>query len=119
QKMLTTLRGILPRFFEGLEGKIRPSLLHGDLWGGNCAADSDGNPVIFDPASYYGHAEMELSIMDMFGAPPSGFYEAYHALIPKDIGFEQRHQLYQLYHYLNHYNIFGRSYRSSCVSILR
>lgn len=97
---------------------IRPSLLHGDLWSGNTAKDKDDNPVIFDPASYYGHHEMELSIADMFGGFTDAFYHAYHTLIPKSSGFEERKLIYQLYHYLNHYNLFGTTYRSQSMSII-
>lgn len=105
----------LESLFQSL--KIRPSLLHGDLWSGN-AAVSSGEPVIFDPACYYGHHEAELSIMKMFGGFSQSFFEAYHAHIPKAEGFEKRQQCYQLYHYLNHYNIFGPGYRQSCLNIL-
>jgi len=105
----------LPELFEGLD--IRPSLLHGDLWGGNTAALKDGTPVVYDPACYYGHHEADLCMTNMFGGFSSHFYGAYHELIPKESGFERRNQLYQLYHYLNHYLLFGSSYRSSCVNI--
>jgi len=106
----------LPRFFEGVE--LYPSLLHGDLWGGNRAVDSEGNPIIFDPASYYGHHEAELGITTMFGGFSREFYDAYHTLIPKAEGFEERQRLYRLYHFLNHYNIFGEGYRGACLEIL-
>lgn len=99
---------------------MRPSLLHGDLWSGNWAADETGSPVLFDPACYMGHSEAELSILTMFGSPSQAFFDAYHAVLPK-VGdkFEDRQQLYQLYHYMNHYAIFGRGYRGSCMSIFK
>ena len=108
---------IMPRYFEGI--KIVPSLIHGDLWSGNIAGLEDCSPVIFDPAPFYGNHEAELSIMEMFGSFSSDFYDAYHKIIPKEAGFDARHMIYQLYHYLNHYNIFGSSYRSSCLSIFQ
>lgn len=98
---------------------MRPSLLHGDLWSGNWASDEQGQPVIFDPACYIGHSEAELSILTMFGSPSKAFFDAYHNLLPKVDGmFEDRQSLYQLYHYMNHYTLFGSSYRGSCMSIL-
>lgn len=107
----------LPIYFEGL--KIRPSLLHGDLWSGNVSVDLEGNPVIYDPACYYGHHEAELSIAKMFGGFSQDFYDSYHAEIPKASGFEQRKLIYQLYHYLNHYLLFGGGYRQACFGILQ
>ncbi|XP_035690671.1 ketosamine-3-kinase-like [Branchiostoma floridae] len=106
----------LPKFFEGL--KVSPSLLHGDLWGGN-AAENDKGPVIFDPASFYGHHEYELAIASMFGGFGGRFFSAYHKLLPKAPGWEARHELYKLFHYLNHWNHFGSSYRGSSVSIMK
>lgn len=105
-----------PRFFVGVN--VSPSLLHGDLWGGNTAADENGNPVVYDPAVYYGHHEADFGILLMFGGFTSDFHQAYRELIPKEPGFEERQLGYQLYHYLNHYNLFGSSYRPSCLSIL-
>jgi len=107
----------LPEFFKDCE--IKPSLLHGDLWSGNWAVDEKGHPVLFDPATYYGHSEMELSITQMFGGFGESFYTEYHKHIPKQNGFEARQDLYILYHYLNHMNIFGTSYRESCLKILK
>lgn len=104
-------------YFSGLE--ITPSLLHGDLWNGNTAQDKEGNPVVFDPASYYGHDEMDLSIATMFGGFSAGFYTAYHEIIPKAPGFEERQRLYRLYHTLNHYYLFGVSYRQECLELMR
>ncbi|CAN9505640.1 unnamed protein product [Ophioblennius macclurei] len=97
---------------------VVPALLHGDLWGGNVAECTDG-PVIFDPACFYGHSEYELGIAGMFGGFNSSFYSAYHAKIPKSPGFEERNQLYQLFHYLNHWNHFGGGYRGSSVRIMK
>lgn len=106
----------IPDLFRDLD--IVPSLLHGDLWGGNVAEDSSG-PIIFDPASFYGHSEYELAIAGMFGGFSSSFYSAYHSKIPTTPGFEKRLQLYQLFHYLNHWNHFGSGYRGSSLNIMR
>jgi protein-ribulosamine 3-kinase len=106
----------LPEYFRGLE--IKPSLLHGDLWGGNTASLRCGRPVVFDPACYWGHHEADLAMMEMFGGFTSDFFDAYHEAIPKSPGFDGRNKLYQLYHYLNHYLLFGGSYRRSCLSLL-
>ncbi|MEQ2220781.1 fructosamine 3 kinase [Ilyodon furcidens] len=106
----------IPEFFTNVE--IVPALLHGDLWGGNTAECADG-PVIFDPASFYGHSEFELAIAGMFGGFNSSFYSAYHDKIPQAPGFAQRSQLYQLFHYLNHWNHFGGGYRGSSIRIMK
>lgn len=106
----------LSQWFEGLN--IKPSLLHGDLWTGNLLANNENKPVIFDPAVYYGHSEAELGIMKMFGGFPDEFYHSYHDVLPLESGFKERLCLYQLYHTLNHYQIFGLAYRESCLSLL-
>ncbi|CAM9328016.1 unnamed protein product [Phaeothamnion confervicola] len=90
--------------FEGLT--IRPSLLHGDLWIGNTGATAEG-PCVFDPASFFGHSEFELAIMDMFGGFTPVFWDAYFAKLPKQAGFDERQRVYKLYHYLNQLNLFG------------
>ena len=97
---------------EPLFGDYRPraSLLHGDLWSGNQAADQAGNPVIFDPACYYGDHEAELAMMELFGSPGARFFERYDDLFPIDAGYAQRRELYNLYHVLNHANLFGGGY---------
>jgi len=105
----------LDGFFEGIE--VKPSILHGDLWSGNIAS-VDGQPSIFDPASYYGHHEAEFGISWCAGFG-NEFWAAYHDIIPREPGLEDRHQIYQLYHYLNHYNLFGGGYYSPCASILQ
>ncbi|KAJ1674678.1 hypothetical protein EV182_002787, partial [Spiromyces aspiralis] len=78
----------------------------------------EGNPVIFDPAVYWGHHEAELSIMRLFGGFSQQFYDAYHALIPKAPGFDMRLRIYTLYHVLNHLNLFGREYLGQCLGLL-
>ena len=86
-----------------------PSLLHGDLWGGN-AASVDGEPVIFDPAAHYGDRECDIAMTRVFGGFGREFYEAYDAAWPLDAGYARREPLYQLYHILNHLNLFGVGY---------
>merc|ERR1719473_1520068 len=97
-----------PFYFAGNEGNhISPSLLHGDLWIGNSGATKEEGPVLFDPASFFGHSEMELAMMTLFGGFRNEFWDAYFEKRPKVAGFEFRHQLYQLYYYLNQLNLFG------------
>lgn len=101
--------------FDNVE--IEPCLLHGDLWSGNISSDKNGEPVILDPACYYGHNEAEFGMSWCAGFGGS-FYNSYFEVIPKQPGFEKRRDLYLLYHYLNHYNLFGSGYRSSAMSII-
>jgi len=99
---------LLPSFFASY--RPMPSLLHGDLWGGNWATAEDGTPVIFDPASYYGDREADLAMTRLFGGFGRDFYSAYEATWPLDPGAGTRRDLYNLYHVLNHYNLFGGGY---------
>lgn len=101
-------------FFDGIT--VRPSVLHGDLWSGNIAG-VDGMPCIFDPATYYGHHEAEFG-MSWCAGFGQGFWDSYHTVIPRERGWEVRHDLYTLYHYLNHYNLFGHSYYRQCIQIM-
>jgi protein-ribulosamine 3-kinase len=87
----------------------QPSLLHGDLWGGNAGFTPEG-PVVYDPAVYYGDREADLAMTELFGGFPRTFYDAYNEVFPLDAGYEKRKHLYNLYHLLNHLNIFGASY---------
>jgi fructosamine-3-kinase len=97
-------------FFEN----YRPvaSLLHGDLWGGNFSATHSGEPVIFDPAVYYGDREADLAMTELFGGFGERFYAAYREAWPLDAGYRVRKTLYNLYHVLNHFNLFGGGYGS-------
>lgn len=95
-----------------------PSLLHGDLWSGNCAA-LDGDPVLFDPAVYYGDRETDLAMTRLFGGFSAGFYRAYNDTWPLAAGSAQRVMLYQLYHVLNHLNLFGRAYLQQAEAMTR
>ncbi len=132
QLALAVARGFGPllerqgaRLLEGVEallGTHRPqaSLLHGDLWGGNWLVTPDGDPVIFDPAVYYGDRETDLAMTQLFGGFGPSFYRAYAAAAPLPPGAELRRDLYNLYHVLNHANLFGESYvRSARVLIER
>ena len=98
----------LPVFFANY--KPLASLLHGDLWGGNHAALRDGTPVIFDPAVYYGDRETDIAMTELFGGYNPGFYAAYNDAWPLDAGYRVRKNLYNLYHVLNHFNLFGGGY---------
>jgi fructosamine-3-kinase len=100
---------------EALLGTHRPpaSLLHGDLWGGNWFATADGEPAIFDPAVYYGDRETDVAMTQLFGGFGPRFYQAYAASAPLPPGAELRCELYNLYHVLNHANLFGASYAMS------
>jgi len=95
-----------------------PSILHGDLWSGNVAADADGNPVLFDPAAYYGDREADLAMTELFGRFHQRFYDAYAAAWPLEPGFEQRRTLYNLYHVLNHFILFGGGYAGQARAMM-
>ena len=89
------------------------SLLHGDLWGGNWGVTTDGTPVIFDPAVYYGDREADVAMTRLFGGFGRAFYEAYAEAWPLAPGWERRVEFYNLYHLLNHFNLFGAGYLAS------
>lgn len=114
-------RRVIPHLLGKLD--IKPSLLHGDLWSGNARfSRSRSQPIIFDPASYYGHSEADLGIMHMFSGFSPAFFERYHQLVPRSEPrqeYEQRVQLYEAYHHLNHALMFGGSYKSGAISLLR
>lgn len=107
-------------FFHGYAPQA--SLLHGDLWPGNVGFLEDGMPVIFDPAVYYGDREADLAMTEMFGGLPPAFHAAYREAWPPDSGYAVRKRLYNLYHLLNHYNLFGEGYaeavRAQTASLL-
>jgi protein-ribulosamine 3-kinase len=105
----------LPAFFA--DYRPEPSLLHGDLWGGNFAA-CEGEPVIFDPAVYYGDRETDLAMTELFGGFGGEFYAAYEEAWPLDAGYPVRRDLYQLYHVLNHLNLFGGGYLGRARSLV-
>ena len=96
-----------------------PSLIHGDLWGGNYLFDSSGNAVLIDPAVYYGHPEMDLAFTKMFGGFSGDFYKGYELESPLEAGFSNRVPIYNLYPLLVHVNLFGGHYSSQFNTILR
>lgn len=96
----------------------RPSLLHGDLWAGNRGMLPDGTPVVFDPAVYYGDREADLAMTRLFGGFGPAFYAAYESAWPLPAGAGERRALYQLYHVLNHLNLFGGSYLAQAESLM-
>jgi len=96
----------------------QPSLLHGDLWSGNAGFTADG-PVVYDPAVYYGDRETDLAMTELFGGFPREFYAAYNEAFPLPEGYEQRKHLYNLYHLLNHLNLFGGGYLGQVKATLR
>ncbi|WOD37714.1 fructosamine kinase family protein [Nodosilinea sp. E11] len=89
-----------------------PALVHGDLWSGNAAVTAEGEPVILDPATYYGDREVDLAMTELFGRFPEAFYRAYNAAYPLEGGYATRKILYNLYHVINHFNLFGGSYEA-------
>lgn len=95
-----------------------PSLIHGDLWSGNAICGPNGKAWILDPAVYVGHYEAELAMTELFGGNPDSFYGAYNEVIPIDSGYQDRRDLYNLYHMLNHLNLFGATYLGSVQRIL-
>ncbi|MDX1632305.1 MAG: fructosamine kinase family protein [Thermoanaerobaculia bacterium] len=110
---------LLDRLEEWLGGLDEPPcLLHGDLWSGNFLVEEGGVPVLVDPAVYYGHREADLAMTRLFGGFPPEFYRAYEEVWPLPPGSEDRIAIHQLYHLLNHLNLFGGSYRSGCLRIL-
>jgi fructosamine-3-kinase len=110
---------LLERVDELLGGhRPAPSLLHGDLWGGNAGADPSGAPVIFDPAVYFGDREADLAMTRLFGGFTREFYEAYEEAWPLPSSAPDRVDLYNLYHVLNHLNLFGPGYLGQAQSII-
>jgi protein-ribulosamine 3-kinase len=96
-----------------------PALLHGDLWSGNQQPGPEGEPVIFDPAAYFGRREADVAMTELFGRFPEAFYRAYNEEWPLAEGYADRRDLYNLYHLLNHLNLFGSSYAGQVQAILR
>jgi len=102
-----------------LRHAVAPSLLHGDLWGGNAGCLDDGTPVVFDPAVYYGDGEADLAMTELFGGFPGSFYDGYREVRPIDEdGYRRRRVLYNLYHVLNHLNLFGEEYRAQAERMM-
>lgn len=98
---------------------VNPSLLHGDLWSGNYLIAENGEPYLIDPAVYFGHSEIDLSMSRLFGGFRSSFYSAYFEINPSLPGESNRMAIYQLYYLLVHLNLFGKSYYKSVMEILK
>ena len=111
EKLISRFENLVPK-------ESVPVLIHGDLWSGNYMVSEKG-PALIDPASYYADREMEFAIMTMFGGFSQRFYDAYNEIIPLPNDWNQRHRLYQLYHVLNHYYLFGGGYRTQAVQIAK
>ncbi len=103
------LMAVVPKL---LDHQPKPSLVHGDLWGGNAAITKLGEPVILDPATYVGDREVDIAMTELFGGFPAAFYRGYNEVWSLDKGYKQRKTLYNLYHILNHFNLFGGGYGS-------
>jgi protein-ribulosamine 3-kinase len=127
----TTCERVIPRLLDpsrlnGGKG-ITPVVIHGDLWSGNASTGllpgmTEAEDIVYDSSACYAHSEFELGVMRMFGGFGREFWEEYHALVPKTepVGeWEDRVALYELYHHLNHYALFGGGYRSGAVRIMR
>lgn len=111
---------LLPRLAGLFDGYCPlPSLLHGDLWGGNHGYLADGRPVIFDPAVYFGDREADLAMTELFGGFGGEFQAAYREAWPLEAGYATRKTLYNLYHVLNHLNLFGGGYHGQAVGMMR
>lgn len=112
------LERVLANLDRWINPTITPSLLHGDLWGGNYLIDTSGQPVLIDPAVYYGDREAEIAFTELFGGFGARFYAAYNEAWPLDHNYAERRDLYNLYHLLNHLNLFGEGYGSAVDAIV-
>jgi fructosamine-3-kinase len=112
-QVLPTIREILR------DHHPNPSLVHGDLWSGNAAITVAGEPVILDPATYWGDREVDMAMTELFGGFSAAFYRGYNEVFPLDEGYQKRKTLYNLYHILNHFNLFGGGYASQANRMLQ
>lgn len=117
RKLFNQFESVYRNIIEGTEEE--PSLIHGDLWGGNYLVDESGNPVLIDPAVYYGHREAELGMTILFGGFDSEFYSSYNEAYPLFDGWKERLDIYKLYHVMNHLNLFGTGYLNQTLSIIK
>ena len=110
------------RFLDKLPDRLiepeKPSLLHGDMWGGNHLIDENGDPVLIDPAAYVGHAEADIAMTELFSPLSPEFYRGYREKIPMQEGYGERKDIYNLYHILNHHNLFGGGYLYSALAVI-
>ena len=117
--LLSLADRLLSHLEERLIEPVSPALLHGDLWSGNFLVGTDGQAWLIDPAVYVGHPEADLAMTELFGRFHNDFYRAYQEEQPLQPGYWDRRDLYNLYHLLNHLNLFGASYLSAVAGILR
>ena len=110
---------LLTRFDVLIDHAPCASLLHGDLWSGNIGYGTDGEPVVYDPAVYYGDREADLAMTELFGGFGREFYAGYHEAWPLDAGYAVRRTLYNLYHVLNHLNLFGGGYGAQAEDMMQ
>ncbi|MBQ9606150.1 MAG: fructosamine kinase family protein [Lachnospiraceae bacterium] len=116
---LKLINRVLDRLDKLLTEPEKPSLIHGDLWGGNYMAGDDGSAWLIDPAAYVGCSEADIAMTELFGGFHRDFYSAYYEVRPKLPGYEDRREIYNLYHLLNHLNLFGAGYLSSVRAIVK
>ena len=112
------------RVVEAIKAKLadrkpEASIVHGDLWSGNANITADGQPTIFDPATYYGDREVDIAMTELFGGFPSAFDRGYNQQWQLDSGYQQRKTIYNLYHILNHFNIFGGGYGNQAKRMIQ
>lgn len=112
-----SLLAAIPKLLAGHQPQ--PSLVHGDLWSGNASVMPSGEPVIFDPASYWGDREVDIAMTELFGGFPAAFYRGYNQAWPLQAGYKRRKILYNLYHILNHFNLFGGTYESQANQMMK
>jgi fructosamine-3-kinase len=110
---------VIMRMGDWIDEPPASSLIHGDLWSGNLHRDRAGRPALIDPAVYYAHREAELGMMTLFGGFSARVFDAYHEAFPLEPGWRDRQPLYQLYHLMNHLNLFGSGYHGEVMTIVR
>lgn len=115
----TPLNTLYRRLPDLLPERPPASIVHGDLWRGNFMVTAVGKPALVDPAAYYGHREVDLAMTELFGGFDAAFYDAYRAAWPLEPGYEQRREVYNLYHLINHLNHFGGRYANSVDATLQ
>lgn len=110
---------VMTELLGNLFQNVKPSLVHGDLWSGNYLIAKDGTPFLIDPATYYGHHEVDIAMSKLFGGFGEDFYKAYYNILCADTKTNSRLEIYQLYYLLVHLNLFGKSYYNSVIWILK